>query len=132
MSENLLKTPIKIGNLTAPNRLAINAMECCDADAEGNPSKSTYDRYEKLFEGGAGFINLEAITVQYDYISRKHQLSIMPRNAKALEKFVSHLKKINPNIVFVMQLTHSGEISEPVFSKRCRVTEQPLYGYEDA
>ena len=130
--ENLLFTPIKIGNLTAPNRFAINAMECCDADAEGSPSERTYERYEKLFEGGAGFINLEAITVQYDYISREHQLSIMPRNAKALEKFVQHMKKIDPNIVFVMQLTHSGEISEPNFSKRCRVTEQPLYGYEDA
>jgi len=130
--ENLLFTPIKIGNLTAPNRFGWNAMECCDADADGSPSERTYERYEKLFEGGAGFINLEAITVQYDYISREHQLSIMPRNAKALEKFVQHMRKINPNVVFVMQLTHSGEISEPNFSKRCRVTEQPLYGYEDA
>ena len=130
--ENLLLTPIKIGNKTVPNRFAINAMECCDADAEGNPSERTYERYEKLFEGGAGFINLEAITVEYDYISREHQLSIMPHNAKALEKFVKHMKEINPNNAFVMQLTHSGEISEPNFSKRCRVTEQPLYGYEDA
>ena len=130
--ENLLFSPIKIGKLTARNRFAINAMECCDADAEGNPSERTYERYEKLFEGGAGFINLEAITVEYDYISREHQLSIMPRNAKALEKFVKHMKGINPDAVFVMQLTHSGEISEPNFSKRCRVTEQPLYGYEDA
>ena len=130
--ENLLFTPIKIGNLTAKNRFAWNAMECCDADADGNPSERTYERYEKLFEGGAGFINLEAITVQYDYISREHQLSIMPRNAKALEKFVQHMKKIDPDVVFVMQLTHSGEISESNFSKRCRVTEQPLYGYEDA
>jgi len=133
MSEaNLLSTPIKIGNLTAKNRFAINAMECCDADAEGSPSERTYERYEKLFEGGAGLINLEAITVQYDYISREHQLSIMPRNAEALKKFVAHMRAINPNVVFIMQLTHSGEISEPHFSKRCRVTEKPLYGYEDA
>ncbi|MCL2112239.1 MAG: 2,4-dienoyl-CoA reductase [Clostridiales bacterium] len=130
--DNMILQPIKIGNKVAPNRIAINAMECCDADADGNPSERTYERYEKLFEGSPGLINLEAITVQYDYISREHQLSIMPHNAKALEKFVQHLRKINPDIVFVMQLTHSGEISEPNFSKRCRVTEQPLYGYEDA
>ncbi|MCL2493577.1 MAG: 2,4-dienoyl-CoA reductase [Clostridiales bacterium] len=130
--ENLLLTPIKIGTKTAQNRFAINAMECCDADAEGSPSERTYERYEKLFEGGAGFVNLEAITVEYDYISREHQLSIMPRNVKALEKFIKHLREINPNTILVMQLTHSGEISEPNFSKRVRVTEQPLYGYENA
>jgi 2,4-dienoyl-CoA reductase-like NADH-dependent reductase (Old Yellow Enzyme family) len=130
--ENLLLTPIKIGAHTVPNRFAINAMECCDADADGNPSDRTYERYEKIFNGESSFINLEAITVQYDYISREHQLSIMGHNAKALEKFVAHLKAINPNTVFVFQLTHSGEISEPNFSKRCRVTKKPLYGYEDA
>jgi 2,4-dienoyl-CoA reductase-like NADH-dependent reductase (Old Yellow Enzyme family) len=130
--ENLLLTPIKIGNKTVPNRFGINAMECCDADGEGSPSEKTYARYEKIFEGQSGFVNLEAITCQYDNISREHQLSIMPRNAKALEKFVSHLRTINKNNVFVFQLTHSGEISHPGFSKRIRVTEEPLYGYEDA
>jgi 2,4-dienoyl-CoA reductase-like NADH-dependent reductase (Old Yellow Enzyme family) len=129
--ENLLLTPIKIGNKTAPNRIGINAMECCDADKEGSPSEKTYSRYEKIFEGQSGFVNLEAITCQYDNISREHQLSIMPRNAKALEKFVGHLRTINKNNVFVFQLTHSGEISHPGFSKRIRVTEEPLYGYED-
>ncbi|MDR2020456.1 MAG: hypothetical protein LBQ14_06805 [Treponema sp.] len=132
MSQELLFTPVKIGSKTVPNRIAINAMECCDADEKGNPGPRTYERYEKLFEGGAGFINLEAITVQYDYISREHQLSVMPHNLELLKKFVEHLKKINQNNVFVFQLTHSGEISHPGFSKRCRVTREPLYGYEDA
>ena len=130
--ENVLFTPIKIGNKTTPNRIGINAMECCDADNEGNPSEKTYARYEKIFEGQSGFVNLEAISCQYDNISREHQLSIMPRNAKSLEKFVSHLRTVNKNNVFVFQLTHSGEISHPGFSKRIRVTEEPLYGYEDA
>ena len=130
--ENLLLTPIKIGNKTVPNRFAINAMECNDGDGNGNPSDLTRERYEKLFEGGAGFIDFEAITVQYDYVNRKNLLSIMPHNAKALEKLISHLKGINPDNVFVMQLTHTGEISNPVFSKRCRVSEQPFYGFEDA
>jgi 2,4-dienoyl-CoA reductase-like NADH-dependent reductase (Old Yellow Enzyme family) len=56
----------------------------------------------------------------------------MTKNTKALEKFVARMKAVNPNNVFVFQLTHSGEISEPNFSKRCRVTQKPLYGYEDA
>lgn len=127
-----LFTPFKIGNKVAPNRFAINAMECCDADENGNPTEATYERYEKLFEGKAGFIDLEAITAQYRNISRMNQLSIMPHNAKPLEKFVGHLKEINKDNVFVFQITHSGEISHPGFSQRIRVTDQPLYGYEDA
>lgn len=132
MSRELLLTPIQIGNKKAPNRIAINAMECCDADDKGNPTTRTYERYEKLFEGQSGFIDLEAITAQYENVSRVHQLSIMPHNEAALSKFVAHLRQINPNAVFVFQLTHSGEISHPTLSKRIRVTEQPLYGYEDA
>ncbi|MDR1930972.1 MAG: hypothetical protein LBQ44_10150 [Treponema sp.] len=131
MREELF-TPVKIGNKTAPNRIGINAMEGCDADEQGNPGPRTYERYEKLFDGGSGFINLEAITAQYDNISRVHQLSIMPRNLEGLSKFVKHLRTINNDVVFVFQLTHSGEISHPTLSKRIRVTEEPLYGYEDA
>ncbi len=127
-----LYTPIKIGNKVSPNRFALNAMECCDADENGNPSDKTYERYERYFQGEAGVINLEAITIQYESRSRKNQLSIMPRNVDALKKFVEHLKKMNPNNVFVFQLTHSGEISNPSFSQRVRVTKEPLYGYEDA
>jgi galactose-1-phosphate uridylyltransferase len=81
-----LFTPIKIGNKTAPNRFALNAMECCDADENGNPSDSTYERYENYFKGQAGVVNLEAITIQYESRSRLNQLSIMPRNADALKK----------------------------------------------
>ncbi len=132
MDQELLFTPITIGNRTVPNRIAINAMECCDADDEGNPSETTYGRYEKLFEGGSAFIDLEAITCQYGNISRVHQLSILPHNAEPLKKFVSHLREINKDVVFVFQLTHSGEISHPTLSKRIRVTKEPLYGYEDA
>jgi len=132
MSKPAIFEPIKIGNKIAPNRFAWNAMECCDADDNGDPSKLTYERYEKLFEGQAGIIDLEAITAQYDNISRYHQLSIMPKNRPGLEKFVSHLKGINDKAILLFQLTHSGEISHPTLSKRIRVTDEPLYGYEDA
>ena len=131
MSENLF-TPLKIGARTAPNRIAINAMECCDALENGDPSPATYARYENLYKGKAGIIVLEAITPQYDYVSRKHQLSIREHNIPALKKFVAHLKKINPDAILLFQITHSGEISNPTFSKRIRVTKEPLPGFEDA
>ena len=130
--ENLLLTPVTVGGKTIPNRLAVGAMECCDADDEGNPSESTYARYGKMFDGGSGFIALEAITCQRESVSSIHQLSLTPENAKPLEKFVSHLKSINKDNVFIFQLTHSGEVGHPALSKPVRVTKEPLYGFEYA
>ncbi len=119
--------PIKIGNRTAGNRFAINAMECCDSDPEGNPTDKTLRRYSRLFEGGAGVIDLEAITVSYESRGREMQLSVMPRNQKPLEKFVAELKKVNSEPLFIWQLTHSGELSHPDFSRR--VCVKPLAGF---
>ena len=59
----ILLSPIKIGTRTSENRFFSQAMECTDADAEGNPSDLTYARYENLFRGEAGMVSLEAITI---------------------------------------------------------------------
>lgn len=120
--------PIKIGTHTAQNRFVINAMECCDSDDEGNPTERTLRRYTNLFEGGAGMVDLEAITVQWESRSRKNQLSVMPRNQKALTKLVSELRKVNSKTVFVWQLTHSGELSHTGFSRRVCVKPNPGFG----
>jgi 2,4-dienoyl-CoA reductase-like NADH-dependent reductase (Old Yellow Enzyme family) len=120
--------PIKVGALTAQNRFVINAMECCDSDDEGNPTEKTLRRYTNLFEGGAGIIDLEAITVQYESRSRKYQLSVMPRNQAALTKFTAQLRKVNPKPLFVWQLTHSGELSHTAFSRRVCVKPLPGFG----
>ena len=119
--------PIRVGGLTAANRFVINAMECCDSDEEGSPTERTYRRYRNLFEGGAGLIDLEAITVQYESRSRQFQLSVMPRNQKALTKLVAEMRKVNPKPLLIWQLTHSGELSSSVFSRR--VCVKPLAGF---
>ena len=130
--DNALLRPIKIGNKTVPNRFAINAMEGTDAEENGNPSELTYKRYERFFEGGAAFIDLEAITCQRECVSSMHQLSITEDNKEELKKFVTHLKGINSDNVFVFQLTHAGELGNPNFSKAIRVTKEPLPGFEHA
>ncbi len=127
INETLL-SPVKIGTHTSDNRFFVQAMECADADAKGNPTDLTYQRYENLFRGEAGMVSLEAITITDKNRSRLNQLFIMPQNGPALTRFVSHLKKINPRTIFVFQLTHSGELSNPEFSKRLSV--KPLPGFK--
>lgn len=130
MQENykeILLSPIKIGTRVCQNRFWVQAMECTDADEEGNPTDWTVERYENLFKGGYGMVTLEAITVTDKSRSRLAQLSIMPRNAEKLKTFIQGLKAVNPNVLIVLQLTHSGELSNPEFSKR--VTVKPLPGF---
>ncbi len=45
-------------------------------------------------------------------------------HVEQLAAFIAHLKSINPKVKIVFQLTHSGEISEPEFSRR--VTVKPI------
>jgi 2,4-dienoyl-CoA reductase-like NADH-dependent reductase (Old Yellow Enzyme family) len=124
----ILLSPIKIGTRTCENRFFNQAMECTDADAEGNPSDLTYERYENLFRGEAGMVSLEAITITDKNRSRLNQLFIMPQNLPALTRFVSRLREVNPKTIFIYQLTHSGELSNPEFSKRLSV--KPLPGFD--
>ncbi|MCF7927914.1 MAG: hypothetical protein K9L68_02755 [Spirochaetales bacterium] len=126
---NLLE-PIKIGGHEVENRFAINAMEGNDADPEGNPTAKTYKRYENYFAGNSGLIDLEAITVTDENVSRKMQLSVLPKNEKPLTDFVKAMRKVNPKPLLVWQLTHSGELSNPEFSKRVCVKPLPGFGGE--
>jgi 2,4-dienoyl-CoA reductase-like NADH-dependent reductase (Old Yellow Enzyme family) len=124
----ILLSPIKIGTRTCVNRFFSQAMECTDADTEGNPSDLTYQRYENIFKGEAGMVSLEAITITDKNRSRLNQLFIMPQNLPALTKFVRRLREVNPKTIFIYQLTHSGELSNPEFSKRLSV--KPLPGFD--
>jgi len=122
-----LLAPVKIGTKTCENRFFMQAMECNDQDNNGNPSESTLARYQKLAEGEAGLVSLEAISVTKESRGRDNQLMIMEPNREALKQFVADVKKVNPKMLFVFQLTHSGELSHPGFSRR--VTVKPLHGY---
>jgi 2,4-dienoyl-CoA reductase-like NADH-dependent reductase (Old Yellow Enzyme family) len=126
-NREILLSPIRIGTHTSMNRFFSQAMECNDGDADGNPTDLTYQRYENLFKGEAGMISLEAITITDKNRSRMNQLFIMPKNQPALAKFVRRMREVNPKPLFIFQLTHSGELSNPEFSKRLSV--KPLPGF---
>jgi 2,4-dienoyl-CoA reductase-like NADH-dependent reductase (Old Yellow Enzyme family) len=125
--KDTLLAPIKIGARTSKNRFFMQAMECNDEDANGNPSQQTIDRYCNLANGEAGMVSLEAVSITRESRSRDNQLMIMEPNRAALKELVAKVKQTNPDVLFVFQLTHSGELSHPEFSRR--VTVKPLYGY---
>ncbi len=127
MAYEKLLEPIKIGPREAQNRFFVQAMETNMEDPSGNPSEETTQRYCDLAEGEAGLITLEAITVTRESRARDNQLTIMPKNEKPLTKFMDRVHAANPKSLVVFQLTHSGEISNPDFSRR--VTPNPLPGY---
>jgi 2,4-dienoyl-CoA reductase-like NADH-dependent reductase (Old Yellow Enzyme family) len=123
-----LLTSIRIGSRTVPNRIAINAMECCDADTGGNPTETAFRRYDRLARGNAGVIIVEALSVVDENRGRLHQLTALPQNQKGLTDLVSAMRKANPAPVILWQLTHSGELSSAEFSER--VCVKPFPGYE--
>jgi 2,4-dienoyl-CoA reductase-like NADH-dependent reductase (Old Yellow Enzyme family) len=125
-TKETLLSPIKIGNRTSPNRFFMQSMECSDADADGNPTEATIKRYEDIFRGQGGVVDLEAITVSSESRARLNQLEILPRNEKPLKNFVSRLKEVNPATILLFQLTHAGELASTDYSRR--VTVKPLYG----
>lgn len=123
--KELLLSPIQIGTRTCENRFFAQSMECSDADKDGNPSDLTYERYENLFKGHFGLIDLEAITITGECRARLNQLEIMPHNVGALTNFIKKLKEVNPKALIVFQLTHAGELSNPEFSRRVTVKNVP-------
>ena len=127
-AKNPLFREIRIGTRTSVNRIALNAMECNDADKDGNPSDLTYKRYNRAFEGNAGVIFMEAISVIEEARGRLNQLIGAPRNQPALKKFIAEMKSVNPKPLLFIQLTHSGELSEPQFSRRVCVKPLPGFG----
>ena len=125
--KDTLLSPLKIGTRTCANRFFAAPMECCDADSGGNPTLLTSARYARLFSGGYGMVCLEAISVTSQSLARKQQLLITPSNEKPLSAFVKDLRAVNPDPLFIFQLTHSGELSDPSFSRS--VTPRPLPGF---
>lgn len=127
-TDRALFREIKIGPKTAVNRIALNAMECNDADNHGDPTELTYERYKKAFRGGAGLILMEAISVVDESRGRMNQLIGTPENQPALAKMIETLRQENDKTILLIQLTHSGELSSSDFSRKVCVKPLPGFG----
>lgn len=125
-----LARPIHIGKRMAKNRFLIQPMECGDGDLRGNFTDTTLERYENLFRGGAGVVVMESVTLQYESRARRNQLRLDlsdADNRDHWERFLFHKKMHYPDTLLIVQLNHSGELSDDSFSRR--ITVKPLPGF---
>jgi len=114
----ILSQPLKVGNVTIPNRLACQAMEGCDGTATGEPDALTLRRYDRFAKGGAGLIWFEATAVMEEGRANPRQLWIRRENLDAFKFAVERIKETGLKTngyapVVVMQATHSGRYSKP-------------------
>jgi 2,4-dienoyl-CoA reductase-like NADH-dependent reductase (Old Yellow Enzyme family) len=116
----ILGTAIKIGMLTAPNRLAVHPMEGADGDSEGCPGELTMRRYKRFAAGGCGIIWVEAIAVVPEGRANPRQLWLHDESKDAFANMVAEARKAaqtsmgsQHHPIIVAQLTHSGRYSNP-------------------
>ena len=119
--ENLFKKGI-IGNRIIQNRWVAQPMEGNSSGLGGAVSALTIDKYKKLAAGGWGVIIVEAISVTSGSLARKNALVMNHRNLDGFKKLVDQIKAINPDVTLLFQITHSGSISNPVFSEQVSVS----------
>jgi len=115
-----LRTPMKIGNRTVENRMAVQPMEGCDGDTDGKPGELTERRYRRFAGGGAGVLWFEAAAVTQEGRANPRQLLIRRKSAKSFEQLLTGTrtaaKKANGESYrpfTVLQLTHSGRYAKP-------------------
>ncbi len=104
-----LMSPISFGRLTASNRIVHQPMECDDSP-NGFPSESTFKRYRRLAEGGAGITVVEATSVGRDR-ARINQLMVDEDHRQGIESLTKAFKDTNPEPLLFYQITHAGQIS---------------------
>ena len=91
---SILAEPVKVGNLVAPNSLAIHPMEGCDGDSQGRPGPLTIRRYERFAGGGAGLIWAEATAVVPEGRANPRQLWLNEKSFDSIAAMVQRRVKI--------------------------------------
>lgn len=115
---SVLFTPLPIGSVTSPNRIALQPMEGTDGTEDGRPGPLTRRRYLRFAHGGAGLIWFEAVASAPEVRASAHQLMITDENvddfARLLDEMRETCLKENGYVpVILMQATNSGRYSKP-------------------
>ncbi|MBN2019521.1 MAG: hypothetical protein JW749_04780 [Sedimentisphaerales bacterium] len=117
---SILGQAIKIGPLTAPNRMAVQPMEGMDAESDGSPGELTLRRYTRFGAGGCGIVWAEAIAVVPEGRANPRQLWLHDKNKDAFANMLARTRRAardsmgdSHNPIIIAQLTHSGRYSRP-------------------
>ena len=115
-----LSRKVKIGELEAPNSLAIHPLECRDSLADGSPGELTFRRYRRFAEGGAGQIWYEATSFTPEGRSHENQLQLNKATLAEFKKLCDYTRQSafsvfgkSHHLVSIIELTHSGRHSGP-------------------
>ena len=117
-STDILKTPLKVGNVTFHNRMGIAPMEGADSLEDGSPSDYTIRRYVNESIGGSALIWFEAISIVPEGRSSKTQLLLTEENVESYKRMNEKIKEAGRKAngfepYLIMQANHSGRYSNP-------------------
>lgn len=117
-STDILKTPLKVGNVTFHNRMGIAPMEGADSLEDGSPSDYTIRRYVNEAIGGSALIWFEAISIVPEGRSSKTQLLLTEENGESYKRMNEKIKEAGRKAngfepYLIMQANHSGRYSNP-------------------
>ena len=128
--KNILKTPIKIYDKAAENRVLFQPMEGCDGTADGAIDELTLRRYLRFAEGAPGIIWFEATAVCNEGRANPRQLYINESTVDSFKDIVGKIKAKSMELhgfepLVIVQLTHSGRYSKP------NGTPEPIIAYRN-
>lgn len=114
----ILAEPLKVRDITFPNRLGIAPMEGADSTPEGAPSDYTVRRYVNEAIGGSSVIWFEAISIVEEGRSSKTQLLLNQDTLEEFKKMTAAVKEAGMKAngfapYLIMQANHSGRYSNP-------------------
>lgn len=117
-STDILKTPLKVGNVIFHNRMGIAPMEGADSLEDGSPSDYTIRRYVNEAIGGSALIWFEAISIVPEGRSSKTQLLLTEENVESYKRMNEKIKEAGRKAngfepYLIMQANHSGRYSNP-------------------
>lgn len=106
--EALLK-PIKIGPLTAPNRIFAAPMVKCFGSPEGYPTERVIAHYKRLAMGEWGTITVEATRVHPTGSQFRGMLALWSdKHVMGHAEIVDIVKEVSPETLIGVQLVHGG------------------------
>jgi NADPH2 dehydrogenase len=115
-----LNQPLQIGDRTVGNRWCIHPMEGCDGEPDGTPGDLTLRRYRRFGDGGSKLIWGEACAVNDRCRANPRQIVLNTKTQSVFAKMVADTRAAHRaangddgNLLFGLQLTHSGRYSYP-------------------